>query len=152
MPDDHVETATVGGATVHGRYQVKGGYFLLRLGPSMHTQITEHLGLNASIGLAGAYAGTRYTATETVDIPNLGTDTSPALVSTLDPEQSDARRFVTGYYADLSLEWAANDTTGLFGGFTAQSISAYNQVLGARTARVDIGSSVGLRGGVSIKF
>jgi hypothetical protein len=61
-------------------------------------------------------------------------------------------KFLNGYYADLNLEWAANERTGLFGGFTAQKFDGYDQQVNGRTARIDLGSSVGLRGGVSIRF
>ncbi|MBI2497893.1 MAG: hypothetical protein HYV75_08295, partial [Opitutae bacterium] len=47
---------------------------------------------------------------------------------------------------------AANEITGLFGGLTAQKLGDYDQVVGGRTAKVDLGSSVGIRAGVSIKF
>jgi len=61
-------------------------------------------------------------------------------------------KFLTGYYADLNLEWAANERTGLFTGFTAQKFAGYDPSVGSRTARIDLGSSVGLRGGISIRF
>jgi len=35
---------------------------------------------------------------------------------------------------------------------SAQKLGDYSQALGSRTARVDLGSSVGLRGGINIKF
>jgi hypothetical protein len=147
VPTERVSTSTVGGATVHGKYQVKGAYFMLKVGPSMHTQLTERLGLSASVGLAGAYSGTHYTAFESMNVPLLNTS-----ISTADPESSDTSKFLSGYYADLNLEWLANESTGLFGGVTAQSFGYYNQTVGERTAKIDIGSSVGLRGGISIKF
>ena len=52
----------------------------------------------------------------------------------------------------MNFEWATNDTLGLFGGVTAQKLSTYEQKLGDRVAKIDLGSSVGIRGGVSIKF
>jgi hypothetical protein len=41
---------------------------------------------------------------------------------------------------------------GIFGGFSAQQLSDYEQKLGDRRAKIDIGNSVGIRGGVSIRF
>jgi len=40
----------------------------------------------------------------------------------------------------------------LFGGITAQKFDGYDQTVGARTARIDLGSTVGIRGGISVKF
>ena len=146
-PDPALSTSTavVGGTTVHGNYQVKGAYFMVKLGPSIHTQLTERLGLSASLGVAGAYAGSRYSVVESFEIPEVGGTHSTT-------EQNSASKFLNGYYADFNLEWLANDRTGLFGGISAQKFNDYDQTVGGRTARIDLGSSVGIRGGISIKF
>lgn len=144
----------VGGAEVSGRWQVKGAYFLIKLGPTVRTQITDRLGLSASAGFAGGYAGTRYTASESFSVDSLPDVT----IELTDSETgsnvigSTTTKFVTGYFADVNLEWAASDVVGLFGGVTAQQLSSYEQKLGERTAKIDLGNSVGIRGGVSIRF
>ncbi len=141
-------------ATVNGRWQVKGAYFMIKLGPSLRTQLTDRLGLTASLGFAGAYAGTRYSAYEAFTNP----DQAGELIETFNPVNgsntisSEATKFLKGYFADVNLEWTANETLGLFGGVTAQQLSSYEQQLGDRSAKVDLGSAVGIRGGVSIKF
>lgn len=137
-----------GAATVNGRWQVKGSYFMFRLGPSLRTQITDRLGLTASVGLAGAYAGTRYSAYESFANPAVAGE----LIETADPISSTTAKFLRGYFADLNLEWTANEILGLFGGVSAQQLSDYEQKLGDRSARVDLGSAVGVRGGISIRF
>ena len=147
-PSLSTDTTLAGGAIVNGRWQVKGSYFMFRLGPSLRTQITDRLGLTASLGLAGAYAGTRYSAYESFTNP----DRAGELIDTADPISSTAAKFLKGYFADVNLEWAANETLGLFGGVTAQQLSDYEQKLGDRSARVDLGSAVGVRGGISIRF
>jgi hypothetical protein len=151
LPDAALSTQTdvAGGASVTGRWQVKGAYFMVKLGPTLRTQITERFGLIASAGFAGAYAGTRYTAFESYKV---GTGASELELKVDLPDGSTATKFMAGYYADLTLDWAANDRTGLFGGVTAQQLGDYTQRLGGRTARIDLGSTVGLRGGVSVKF
>lgn len=138
----------VGVTTVNGSWKVKGAYFLMRIGPSLRAQLTERLGLSASFGLAGAYAGSTYSAVESFAVPNL----TDVLVKTADPEQSSANKFLSGYYADVNLELAINERTGFYGGVSAQKIASYDQTLGGRTARIDLGSSVGVRGGVSFRF
>ena len=148
VPDDslHSTTTAAGAATVHGRWQIKGAYFMLRLGPSLRAQVTDRFGMSASLGLAGAYAGTQYTAVESMEVPVVGTTlTDPINVS-------NATKFLTGYYADFNLEWTANETLGLYGGVSAQKFGDYTQTLGERNALIDLGSTVGLRGGVNIKF
>jgi hypothetical protein len=149
LPDGPtVTTSTVGGVTVNGNWQVKGAYFMVRLGPSVRARLTQRLGLNASVGIAGAYAGSTYSALESFAVPNIA-DT----VSTQEEiEKSSVTKFLSGYYADLNLEWAATERTGLFGGVSAQQFGDYEQLLNGRTARIDLGSTVGLRGGVTVRF
>lgn len=147
-PSSQTSATTVDGVNVNGRWQVHGAYFMVRLGPSVRAQLTQRLGLSASLGLAGAYAGSIYSASESFEMPN----SDGVMIATADPEQSRMTKFLSGYYADLNLEWAATERTGLFGGVSAQQFGDYEQVLNGRTANVDLGSTVGIRGGVSIKF
>lgn len=143
------DTSTAGGATVNGRWTVKGAYFMMKLGPSLRAQFTDRLEMTASAGFAAAYAGTQYTAAESMTVAGLP---ATLVAGIQDPQDSFTSKFLTGYYADLTIEWAANDRTGLFGGVTAQQLTAYEQKLYERVARIDLGSAVGVRGGISIKF
>ncbi len=75
---------------------------------------------------------------------------SGGTVSTV--ETSEVAKFVGGLYADLNFEWLANERTGLFAGVSAQQFGSYDQSVGGRTARIDLGSTVGLRYGVTIRY
>jgi hypothetical protein len=148
------DVSMAGGASVTGRWAIKGAYFLVKVGPTLRTQITDRLGLTASIGFAGAYAGTRYSAVESFTV----TELPAAPIETVDADtgsdtvSSSKVKFLTGYYADLNIEWDTNGTLGLFGGVTAQELDSYDQSLAGRTAKIDLGSAVGVRGGVSVRF
>lgn len=132
VPVESTSGTIENGATVNGNWQ-----------------ITSRLGVSASIGIAGAYAGSTYTAFESFTLPTEDAE----VVSTNDSfEQNKTAKFLSGYYADFNLEWAATERTGLFGGVTAQQLGDYDQTLNGRTARIDLGNSVGIRGGVSIRF
>jgi hypothetical protein len=137
-----------GGAQVRGNWQMKGAYFMVKLGPTLRTQLTDRISVTASAGFAAAYAGTRFTAFETFSVPNMG----DLEIKVEDPVGTTKTKFLSGYYADLTLDFAANDRTGLFGGITAQQLDSYNQRLSGRTAKIDLGQAVGVRGGVSIRF
>lgn len=139
---------TAGGAQVRGNWQVKGAYLLVKLGPTLRAQVTERISLTASAGFAAAYAGTRYTAFETFSIPGMG----DLEIKVEDPVGSTKTKLLSGYYAEISMDIAANDRTGLFGGLVAQQLDGYNQRLSGRTAKIDLGNAVGVRGGVSIRF
>lgn len=147
-PSLTTNTSTAGGATVHGLWSIKGAYFMLKLGPAIRTQLTDRFGVSASLGVAGAYVGTHYSAVESMEIPEVGT----VVVNPTTDQDSDKSKFMTGYYADFSMEWATNDTLGVFGGVSAQKLGDYTQTIGTRDALIDLGSSVGLRGGINIKF
>lgn len=67
-------------------------------------------------------------------------------------EQNSESKFLPGYYADVNVEWRANQTTGLFGGVSVQQLGDYDQTVGGRTAKIDLGNAVGIRGGISIRF
>ncbi len=140
------ETKATGAALVHGNYQVKGAYMMVRLGPSLRTQLTNSLGVSASVGVAGAYVGTHYSAVESLEIPLLNKTVADLVTD------SDESKFLAGYYGDFNFEWNANDVLGLYGGVSAQKFGDFNQSLGDRTAKIDLGASLGFRGGLNIKF
>jgi len=142
----HNETATSGGALVHGKWQVKGAYMMVRIGPSLRTQVTNSLGVSASAGLAGAYVGTHYSASESLEIPLMNKTVTDIITD------SDKNKFLAGYYGDFNIEWNANDVVGLYGGVSAQKLGDYTQNMGARNALIDLGASVGFRGGLNIRF
>jgi len=136
---------TAGGANVLGNWQVKGAYFLLRFGPQIRTQITERFGISASIGVAGAYSGTRYSVFESVTVPDVADPITEEIAET-------ASKYLTGIYADVNVDWAATERTGLYAGASMQQLGSYDQTVGGRTAKIDFGSAVGIRGGINYKF
>jgi hypothetical protein len=140
-----VPGSVAGGATVTGAWELTGAYYMVKLGPSMHTQLTDNLSLTAGLGLAGAFAGTTYSSVESFTVPN-----TTKLVQA--NQISDITKFLGGYYADFNVDWSANERTDIFGGLTLQKLGTYNQAVGAETARVDFGTSFGVRGGLSVKF
>ncbi len=148
VPDPALSTqsAVAGAVIVHGNWQVKGAYLMVRAGPSIHTQLTERLGLGASLGVAGAFASSFYSTEQTIEVPDVGAPlTTGALVNY-------TSKFLGGYYADFNLDWTANERTGLYGGLSAQKLGNYNESVSNQTAHIDLGTSVGIRGGISIKF
>jgi hypothetical protein len=138
-------TTTPGGIDVNGNWQVKGAYFLVRLGPTIRTQLSERFGMSAMVGVAGAFSGSRYSVMEQLTIPELN---EPVM-----EERNDTvSKLLTGFYADLNVDWYATDRTGLFAGVSMQHFGDYEQEVAGRTAKIELGSAVGIRGGISIKF
>ncbi|MBA4138387.1 MAG: hypothetical protein C0518_13845 [Opitutus sp.] len=138
-------SSLVGGVDVAGNWQIKGAYFLLRVGPTIRTQLSERWGLSASVGLAGAFAGSRYSVVEQITVPDLA---EPII----DDKFSTESKFLPGFYADLNVDWLATERTGLFAGVNMQQLGTYDQTVEGRTAKIDLGNAIGIRGGISIKF
>jgi hypothetical protein len=111
----------------------------------VRTQLTTRLGLSASAGVAGAYTGSRYSVVESLTVPDI-----PDPISTT--EESVTNKFLSGFYADVNVDWRLNERTGLFGGVSMQQLGDYDQSVGGRTAKIDLGNAVGLRGGINIRF
>ena len=153
VPDAASHTDKLGGpgsANVDGVWKMKGAYFVMKIGPEIRAALTKGFALSAGIGLAGAYVGTNYTALERLTVP--GDADGVAAITVGQPESSEANKFLPGYYANLDAQWQANERTGFFAGVTYEGFGAYNQSVGGRTAKVDLGSTAGIHGGISIKF
>jgi hypothetical protein len=117
----------------------------MKIGPEIRTNFTKDFGMSASVGVAGAYAGTNYTATEQLTVDGIAAPIGK-------PETSSINKFMPGYYANIDALWQANERTGFFAGITYEQFNSYDQSVGGRTAKIDLGSTAGIRGGISIKF
>ncbi len=140
-----VTTATAGGAVINGDWKIKGSYYLMRLGPSLRAKLSERLAVSVSAGFAGAYVGSTYTAAESLSIPG-------ATRSIDIEEEEEASEFIAGYYAEAVGEFWFTPRTAIYGGLTYERFGEYEQVLGTRTAEVDIGGSAGVRIGITTRF
>lgn len=140
-----VTTATPGAAVINGDWKIKGSYYLIRLGPSLRAKLTERLAVSMSAGFAGAYVGSTYTAIEALSIPG-------AARSIDTEEKEDASEFIAGYYAEALGEFWFTPRTGIYAGLTYERLGEYKQVLGGRTAEIDLGGSAGIRIGITTRF
>lgn len=147
VPDEskHVESEDAGGANVSGVWRIKGAYYVMRLGPEIRANVTENFGLRAGVGVSGAYVGTNYSAVEQLNIEGV----SNAISTT---ENSEQNKFMPGFYANMDAEYSLNERTGFFAGVSVEQFGDYDQTVGGRTAKIDLGASASIRGGISIKF
>lgn len=146
-PDEEGAPVAMGATDVHGNWQIKGAYFMVRVGPSIRTKITDSIGLSASVGVAGAYSGSRYSVMEQIEVD------LPDGPMTITDERWDAdSKLLAGFYADVNLDWAATERTGLFAGVSMQQFGTYEMAVAGRTATIDLGNAIGLRGGISVRF
>jgi hypothetical protein len=137
--------STAGAAVIDGDWKIKGSYYIMRMGPSLRAHLSERIALSVSAGFAGAYVGSTYTAAESLLIPG-------ATRSVDVQEEEDASEFIAGYYAEALAEFWFTRRTGIYAGVTYESFGDYEQVLGSRTAAIDIGGSAGFRLGITTRF
>lgn len=140
-----VDQTIPGGALVKGYWQVKGAYYLLRLGPSFRWQIHRRFSLSGSVGVAGAYLGSVYKAEEEMIDPEV--KYHPGYKAEL-----RMRKFMPGYYGELNAEFWMTYRTGLFVGGVFEKVGDYEQTLANRTAKVEVGSGLAYRFGVVHRF
>lgn len=144
-PSSSTTVTTPNGADVSGTWQIKGAYYLFRVGPSLRMPISERFCLSASAGYAGAYVGTTYRVDETLNLPN-------GLVGINLKEEATYSKYMSGYYAEATGEFWLTPKTGFFLGATFEKLGNYSQTVGNRTAAIDVGGNSGLRFGITTRF
>jgi hypothetical protein len=134
-----------GTANVRGLWQIKGAYYTFRLGPVFLLPVTERLKLSLGFGAAAVFAGSTYTASETVLVDNVSFNVT-------DGEVKTHSVILPAWYADADAEYWLTERAGFYLGATYQRSQSYNQNLGGRSATVDMGSTSGLTSGLTLRF
>ncbi len=132
------------GADIDGNWQIKGAYYLFRVGPMVRIPIGDKFAVTASAGYAGAYLGTTYHVRETLKINDV-------LSIPYEGEETYSK-FLHGAYVEANAEWWLTSRTGFFLGATFEKLGKYEQVVSNRTADVEIGGNAGLRFGITTRF
>jgi hypothetical protein len=131
-------------------WKVRGAYMTFRAGASLWVPITGRFSAQVSAGPVLVYAGSTYDVTQTFK-PNTG-DSITQYISDGDS------KILPGFYVDASLQFAMNDTAGLYLGAVYQSSGDYEQEAlsddgnSKYSTRIDLSSLQGIRAGVSFKF
>lgn len=150
-----VEGSTEGYAD--GFWQVKGVYYVMRIGPMVRIPIGRKFSLYMSGGYLGAYVGTKFRYDENVISPE-GMSMSTAYTSydvygnTTTINSKNNQQFRGGYYFDANFEWWATTRTGFFGGIGYERLGSYTQTLHGRTATVKMDNGLGWRFGIITRF
>ena len=144
---DQLSSVVPGGATVHGRWEIDGGYYSIRMGPQLRSQLSERLGLTIGAGVAAAYVGTNFKVSESIDTAAFGLQNSVSVT-----EQASHNEVILGYYAEFAAELWLTVRTSLFIGGAYESIGDYTQTFRGRTATVDLGNNFIARVGITTRF
>ncbi|HET7535733.1 MAG TPA: hypothetical protein VFJ90_04715, partial [Candidatus Didemnitutus sp.] len=134
-----------GAIDVTGIWKVRGAYIGLKAGPELRAAVSKNVGISLGAGVAGAYAATRFTAQEQFTIEGIDT---PISVN----DFSDTTKFLPGYYANADANYSVNERTGFYAGVGYEYYNTYDQTAGGRSAKIDLGSTATVHGGITIKF
>jgi hypothetical protein len=136
---------TPDGADVDGYWQIKGAYYMLRLGPVIRMPITQKWTASVSFGGALAYVGSRFLIDEYIE--------KPGVIGPIRFQgEGSEKALVGGYYGDINLERWMTVRTGFFAGYSIEKMGNYVHKFAGRSADVDIGSSGGFRFGIITRF
>ena len=135
--------------SVVDHWKLHGSYLTFRTGPSLVYAFNDHLKASLSVGPALIYAGSMYNVTE-VFTPASG----DPIIDTL---SNTTAKLVPAYYADATVQYDLNETTGFYFGGVYQNGGSYMQTAsstnaGTYSTRVDFSNQNGFRGGLSFKF
>jgi len=163
------QPTVTGTVMIHGNYQIKGAYLIGRVGPSFRYNLNERWAISGTAGLALAWSGTNFRASEYYNTWN---DLPPDLQPYYQDNTTEyhvslsnaTHKFTPGLYCDLNLEYWVTDRTGFFAGFTGQYIRKYNQsrvgdwkdqndkLRPGISATVEMGKSAGWTLGIRTRF
>lgn len=138
-------TLTTGTTDVKGRWQIKGAYYTLRVGPLLQIPVTERLKFTFGAGAAVVYVGSRYVVDETVTI-----DDTLAPIETI--EEKEHQVILPAFYADADAEYWVTERAGFYLGANYQKCGSFDQTLNDRTAKIDLSTTYGVQSGITLRF
>ncbi len=150
-------TKTVGGADIDGRWQIKGSYYALKLGPSFRYKFSERFSVSGRAGVTINYIGTRFIVDELVTSTIAGvtglrstTDNIESPVS--EKAENEVNEITFGGFAGVDLEYWVSDKTGFYAGAAYESLGDFTQEYQGRKAEISGGSGTSFRFGIITRF
>jgi len=154
----YADYQTADGGQIRGYWQVKGVYYIFRLGPMIRVPILKNFAASASIGYMGAWVGSKMRFQETLLVNGVAKsfgypayDAYGNIVSVTDITQTN-RKFLSGAYVDVNFEWWVTTRTGFYAGAVYEKLGAYTQQVHGRVATVRIDDKVGFHFGIITRF
>lgn len=133
------------GALVNGYWQVKGVYYLMRIGPMARIPVGRHFSVSFGAGYMGAWIGSKFRFEETLLV-------NGSAIRTNSSTEKYSQQYLSGFYADANIEWWVSTKTGFFGGLGYEKLGNYTQKAYDRTATVKMDNGLGFRFGLITRF
>jgi|GEM_PF-879280 len=137
-------------AVIDGDWELKGAYYALRLGPQLRSHLTESFAISVGAGVGGAYVGTDFTSTETISSYFGGNRVLFGTVGVRDV--ANHSEYIFGFYGEATAEYWLTPRTALTAGVLYEGMGDYEQVVRGRTAKVELGSGLVARIGITTRF
>ncbi|MDF9834364.1 hypothetical protein M2103_002612 [Ereboglobus sp. PH5-5] len=144
--------------TADGYWQVKGVYYMLRLGPMVRIPIGKRFSAYLSGGYMAAYVGSKFRYEENVNVPYGSSSISTAYTETYANGYSHTidtknnQKYLGGFYFDANLEWWTSTRTGFYAGVAYERLNSYKQDLHGRNANIKMDNGLGFRFGIITRF
>ena len=101
----------------------------------------------AGFGFVGAYVGTDFSVTESLDVSDL------IVIGPIGVTASDEYKdFIAGFYGEINVEYWLTPRTAFFFGGVYESLDDFVQSLGGRTATIVLGNNLIVRVGFITRF
>ncbi len=139
---------------VNGFWQVKGVYYMLRVGPMARIPIGKRFSAYVSAGYMAAYIGSKFRYDEVVMFPEstTGVNTNKDASGTAQETIKTNQQYLGGYYADFNFEWWVSTRTGFYAGAAYERLGSYSQSFNGRKASVKMDNGLGWRFGIMTRF
>lgn len=138
-----------GGATVDGYWQVKGVYYLLRVGPMVRIPIGKRFSAYASGGYMAGWIGSKFRYDEWANFPD-GAARRQIVNAVSDSKLN--QQYIDGYYFDVNFEWWLTTRTGFYAGLAYEKLGKYEQTFDQRKASIKMDNGLGWRFGIITRF
>jgi len=163
---NQLDYQNVDGGYISGYWQVKGVYYLFRLGPMIRVPIGKHFSASVSAGYIAAWVGSKMRFNETLVIPGITTkalsviDPVNPIIQTASGYQynfttdivKNNQKYLSGAYIDVNFEWWLTTRTGFYVGAVCEKLSNYQQQAYGRVATVKMDDGIGLHFGIMTRF
>jgi len=143
-PNSSTIITVPGGLLTTGQREIDASVFAFKLGPYLDYNLSEHVVLTLSGGLALAIVDSEFTFTEVNTIAGVGTQAFSGRNRTAD--------LLVGGYVGARVAWWLTDNVSVFGGLSYQNIGSFNQSASGRNAKLDLGGTVLVNAGVGFSF
>jgi len=133
---------------INGSWQVKGKYYLFRIGPMIRVPIGQRFSAAVSAGYLAAQASSDMSVSETLAIPGI-------ITKTTDNVSAHDKKFLSGMYVDANFEWWISTHTGFYAGLVFEKLSNYtqqSQQYAWRVATVKMDDGLGAHFGIITRF